>query len=108
MSKAITFFTPSGRNPADGGNVPPGPAFPGPVWGSLRAAGGAELDKAQAIVQTCRHILGIPYQEGIEQDMTFVYGNRTFQINYVEDVDEMHTFLDIYCTEIGQNAGSQQ
>jgi head-tail adaptor len=39
--------------------------------------------------------------------MTVVFEGRTFQIHFVEDEDEMHFFLNLYCSEIGQNAGAQ-
>jgi hypothetical protein len=39
--------------------------------------------------------------------MTVGFEGRTFRIKYIEDEDEMHFFLFLYCAEIGQNAGSQ-
>jgi hypothetical protein len=29
-----------------------------------------------------------------------------WQINHIQDEDRRHIFLDLYCAEVGQNAGS--
>ena len=34
------------------------------------------------------------------------FEGEMWQINYIEDEDRRHVFLDLYCAEIGQNAGS--
>jgi SPP1 family predicted phage head-tail adaptor len=105
MSRQVVLNRPGDRNPVDGGDLPSSPAIN--TWGSIRSIGGAELDKAAQIAQSSRHIVRIPYQLGVTEDMTVVFESREFQIEYIEDPDEMHYFLDLYCAEIGQNAGSQ-
>jgi SPP1 family predicted phage head-tail adaptor len=107
MSRQITLnYASAGRNTTDGGPLPPSPATTS--WASIRALKGDELDKADQIAQEADHIVRIPYQYPVNLSMTVGFEGRTFQIKYIEDEDEMHFFLDLYCAEIGQNAGSQQ
>jgi len=106
MSRQITLnYASAGRNTADGGPLPPSPAVTS--WASIRALKGEELDKADQIAQDADHIIRIPYQYPVDESMTVIFEGRTFQIKYIEDQDEMHFFLDLYCAEVDQNAGSQ-
>jgi SPP1 family predicted phage head-tail adaptor len=103
MSRQVTLNAPGGRNAADGGPQPPSPVIT--TWANIRALKGDELDKASQIAQEAEHVIRIPYQLGVNEDMTVGFESRTFQIKYIEDQDELHWFLDLYCAEIGQNAG---
>lgn len=106
MSRQITLNAPGDRNTADGGPLPPSPAIT--TWASIRALKGAELDKAAHIAQEADHVVSIAYQLGVRLDMTVGFENRSFQIKYIEDDDENHVFLDLYCAEIGQSPGGSQ
>lgn len=103
ISRKITLYQPGARNVIDGGNLPPDPQSI--CWGSIRSPQGQELDHAQGIGQEVKHIIRIPYQSPVTGDMQAGFENRMFQIRYIADEDEMHWFLDLYCSEIGQNAG---
>jgi SPP1 family predicted phage head-tail adaptor len=105
INRQITVFAPGTRNVTDGGTLPPSPLFTS--WASIRTLRGDELDRAQQIAQDVQHCLRIPYQWGVPVtgDMTVGFEKRTFQIRYIADPDEMHTWLDLYCAEVGQNAG---
>jgi SPP1 family predicted phage head-tail adaptor len=105
LSRQVVLMQPGGRNTADGSTFPPSPAIT--TWADIRSLRGEELDKAQQIAQETEHIVSIPYQIGVTLAMTVQFENRSFQIKYIEDEDERHIFLDLYCAEIGQNAGSQ-
>jgi SPP1 family predicted phage head-tail adaptor len=105
MSRRIVLLQPGARNTADGSTFPPSPSITS--WAEIRALRGQELDKAQQIAQEADHIVSIPYQTGITLAMLVEFENRIFQIKYIEDEDELHIFLDLYCAEVGQNAGSQ-
>jgi SPP1 family predicted phage head-tail adaptor len=107
FSRGITILAPGGRNPVDGSNYPPSPIFE-KVYADIRSLRGQELDKAQQIAQEADHMVSIPYQTGITLAMLVEFESRIFQIKYIEDEDERHVFLDLYCAEVGQNAGSQQ
>lgn len=103
MSRQITLSQP-GSPGQDGGNAPPSPVLT--TWASIRALRGAELDKMEQIAQEADHLVSIPYQQPVSLAMLVDFEGRTFQIAYIEDEDERHIFLDLYCHEIGQNAGS--
>jgi SPP1 family predicted phage head-tail adaptor len=104
MSRQVTLNSPGLRS-ADGGPLPPSPSIT--TWCSIRSLKGAELDKADQVAQESTHIIRIPYQLAITQNMTVVFESRIFQICFIEDEDELHVFLDLYVAEIGQNAGQQ-
>jgi SPP1 family predicted phage head-tail adaptor len=104
MRAYVQFLAPGAPNPG-GGAAPPSPTIS--AWGSISALHGEERDKAAQIDQDIDHLCCIPYQPGITGNMLIVWDQRTFQIKYIEDSDEMKVFLDIYCAEVGQNAGQQ-
>lgn len=102
MSRQITLYLPGSRA-ADGGIVPPSPFCT--TWANIRSLRGAELDRADQIAQEVELTLRIPYQIGITGDMLVGFEGEMWQISYIEDEDRRHVFLDLYCAEIGQNAG---
>lgn len=103
MSRLVTLYQPGQRNPADGTSTGPEPFVQS--WAAIRALAGEELDKAQQIAQESTHLVAVPYQHGITENMLVVFEGRTFQIKYIEDPDEMHWELRLFCAETGQNAG---
>jgi SPP1 family predicted phage head-tail adaptor len=100
----LTLYLPGSRA-ADGGNVPPSPVSTS--WADIHSLRGEELDKADQIAQDIQLVVTIPYQTGITGDMLVGFETEMWQINYIDDEDRRHVFLDLYCAEIGQNAGSQ-
>ena len=110
MNKWITFFGPPIilQSGANAGTTGPAPALFS-SWAAMFALAGEELDKAQQIAQKITHFVLVPYQLGVEEQMTFQYldgsDTRTFQIIAIDDKDEQRWQLKIYCYEIGQNAG---
>jgi SPP1 family predicted phage head-tail adaptor len=105
MSRQIVLLAPGTRNPADGSTFPPSPQIT--TWAEIRTLRGEELDKAAQIAVEADHMVSIAYQIGITLGMLVAFENRIFLIKYIEDEDERHVFLDFYCAEVGQNAGSQ-
>ena len=103
MSRQITLYTP-GDPAADGGNLPPSPFCVS--WADIRSLRGEEMDRADQIAQAVELIVTIPYQTGILGSMLVGFEAEMWQINFIEDEDRRHVFLDLYCAEIGQNAGS--
>jgi SPP1 family predicted phage head-tail adaptor len=79
-------------------------------WAAIRAMGGQEMDKAQQFAQRSTHLVTVPYQPGILENMTVNFNEagttRSFQIEYIEDTDERHVELRMMCFEMNQNAGS--
>ena len=80
------------------------PSAFGTSWAMVRALTGKEFDKAQQIDQELTHLVVVPYQPGIEENMQIVHDGRTFQILYIEDLYETKVELAIYCAERGQSA----
>jgi SPP1 family predicted phage head-tail adaptor len=106
-SRQISLVAPGARNP-DGSQQAGSPALT--TWAAIRGLAGEELDKAQQIAQRVSHLVTIPYQLGVNEGdtLSFVDGsqNRVFQIHAIDDPDERHIELRLYCAEFGQNAGS--
>lgn len=97
-----TFYEP-GLPGADGGATPDSPVFT--TWGDMHAARGEELDRAEHIGQTVDHVINIQYRRGVNENMIVGGRGRKFLIKFIEDTDESQMFLDVYCEEVGQNAG---
>jgi SPP1 family predicted phage head-tail adaptor len=104
MNRQVTLFTPGGVA-GDGGNLPPSPFCTS--WADIRSLRGEEMDRADQIAQVVELVVTIPYQMGILASMQVGFEDEMWQISYIEDEDRRHIFLDLYCREIGQNAGSQ-
>jgi SPP1 family predicted phage head-tail adaptor len=108
MNRQVTFYSPGVRSATDGTTGAPQAAFS--TWAALYAIAGVEIEKAQQIAQKVSHLVVIPYQLGVEENMTIQYldngATRIFQIEAVDDPDELRVQLKIYCFEIGQNAGA--
>jgi len=104
MNRLITFNTPA--NPTAG--IPAAPLVDS--WAAIRAIAGEEMDKVQQFAQKSTHLVTVPYQDGVFESMTLTVNEgdtmRTFQIEYLEDPDELHRELRLMCFEMGQNAGS--
>jgi SPP1 family predicted phage head-tail adaptor len=103
LTRQVTLYTPGGSN-SDGGNSPPS-AFC-TSWADIRTLRGEELDKAAQIAQVVELIVTIPYQTGVELNMLVGFEEEMWQIHHIQDEDRRHIFLDLYCGEVGQNAGS--
>ena len=104
FNRRVTLNNPA--NPTAG--ILENPAFD--CWAAMRSLAGQELDKAQQIAQRSTHLITIPYQQGVAQNMTVSFnenGNtRKMQIEFIEDPDERHVELRIMCFELNQNAGA--
>lgn len=103
MSRQVTLYQAGQHNVSDGSTLPPEPFITS--WAAMRALGGDELDKAQQIAQESTHLVVIPYQRGITENMLVEFEGRFFQIKFIEDPDELHWELRLFCSERGQNAG---
>jgi SPP1 family predicted phage head-tail adaptor len=102
MSRQVTLYLPGSRA-GDGGVLPPSVFCTS--WADIRSLRGAELDRADQIAQAVELIVSIPYQIGILESMLVGFEAEMWQISYIEDEDRRHVFLDLYCAEVGQNAG---
>jgi SPP1 family predicted phage head-tail adaptor len=103
MEHQITLMAPAARDAATGRTLPPIAAGVSPAL--IRALSGQEKDQAQQIAQSVSHLVAIPYLPGVSESMLVVFDNRSFQIQYIQDPDERQVELQMYCSELGQNAG---
>lgn len=101
FDQQVQLLMPTGRA-ADGGDLPY--SVFAISWADIRPLSARETDKGQQILQEVSHLVTIPYMPGVTQAMLVSFGNRTFQIEAVEDPDERQVELRIYCAERGQNA----
>jgi SPP1 family predicted phage head-tail adaptor len=102
MSRQVTLYLPGSRA-SDGGNAPPSAFCQSPA--DIRSLHGEELDRVDQIAQVVELIVTIPYQDGILDSMLVGFETEMWQIKFIEDEDRRHIFLDLYCAEVGQNAG---
>lgn len=107
MNRQVTFNNPGIRDVTNGSYGEPSAAFS--TWAAIYAVAGDELDKVRQIAQKVSHIVVIPYQLNVQENMTIDYidggTTRTFQIAAIDDQDEQRWFLKIFAFEMGQNAG---
>lgn len=101
MSRWISLLTAPTSVNADG-SPSAGSAF-ATSWAFISPLTGAELDKAQQIAQQVSHLVVIPYLPGVLESMLVQFGTRTFQIQFIEDPNEMQYELRLYCAERGQS-----
>ncbi len=71
------------------------------VWAKIQPVRSTDRT-AEGHFQTIRlYRVTIRYQKGLDTKMRVVYGDRTFQISSLVDVDEHHRQLDLLCEESG-------
>lgn len=107
MNQWIQILAPGGRT-AVGGQQPSSPVYTG--WAAVTKLSGAELLKAQQIVQQVTHEVVIPYpnigvaqSERMPQSGTITFDGRVLQIESISDPDERKVELRILCVERNQN-----
>jgi SPP1 family predicted phage head-tail adaptor len=69
------------------------------VWANVRPVTGSEAFRAQAVSATYSSVVEIRYRSGITPKMRVVYGERTLNIESVENVEEANRQLNLKCTE---------
>lgn len=101
MDHVISIMAPSGRN--SDGSTPPFSPF-ATSWASIRLLSGNELYKAQQIAQEVTHLVTMPYQPGITEQMKLTYQDqgtaRNFEVKAVQDPDERKVELRLLAMEI--------
>lgn len=72
------------------------------VWGKIEPISGREMEYAHSFAATVSHRVTIRYLTGLKPSFILSYGNRTFVVNGIVDVDERRIKLVLYCTEVVQ------
>jgi SPP1 family predicted phage head-tail adaptor len=76
------------------------------IWASVTAMTGSEVFKAQQYSSKATHLVKIRYLAGIQPNMTILWDNRSFQIEFWQDPDERKFELHIFCVERNTGPGS--
>lgn len=73
---------------------------------AIYTAGGRETSQASQIVSQVSHVVKIRWQGmTIKANYQVLFGDRTFTVQYVEDVLERQRVLLLYCLEVNQGGG---
>ena len=70
------------------------------VWAGIDTRTGNERYVNQQIVAESTHEITIRYCAGIKPTMRVLYGNRTFDILNVRDIEERHIEMRLTCKEL--------
>lgn len=93
------------RTPAgDGGGGQAGDPWVAPitvatVWGDIMPLNGTERLRAMKLESRVTHRIAIRFRPGVNGDMRFVLGARTFNIRAVVDLGERRRMLELLCEE---------
>lgn len=69
------------------------------VWAALRPMTGNERIQAQQVESSADSVITIRYLAGVVSTMRIKYGSRTFQILWVQNVNERNMWLELRCAE---------
>lgn len=69
------------------------------VWAKIEALTGRELQAAQQKVSEVTHKITIRWFPGIVASMNIWFAKRQFQIQDVQNPDEVHKMLELLCLE---------
>lgn len=69
------------------------------VWGSLYPVRSVEFYEIRKVQGKTTHKCYIRYREGIDTNCFISYGDKTYSIESVIDVDMSHKMLEIMCFE---------
>jgi SPP1 family predicted phage head-tail adaptor len=69
------------------------------TWAAIIVLQGRELDMAQQIMSEVTHKITIPYQTGVQSQMSVSFGTRVFEIQAILNPDERNTELQLLCIE---------
>lgn len=70
------------------------------LWASMVTTGGGEFYAAQKLNAETSALFKLRYQPGITSKMKVIYGNRTFEILNVNNVNEKFEWIHLSCKEV--------
>lgn len=73
------------------------------VWAAVEPLRGSERYRAQQVQSELAYKVTMRYRAGIKPQMRLVYGGRVLEIEAVIDVEELHRWLELLCSEVVQN-----
>lgn len=85
------------------GQMQPADTLLGTYWGAISTLGGAERVNAEQIKGEVTHRVTLRWPGAsttIVPKMRLVFKTRTFNIVWIDNVDERNRQLDVYCQEV--------
>jgi SPP1 family predicted phage head-tail adaptor len=70
------------------------------TWAKVRTLQGRELFQAGQVHADVTVKVTIRYRDDVQTNMQIQYGNRTFRIVYIVNVDEDYRYLELSCKEV--------
>ncbi len=70
------------------------------LWARIKPISGGERYINQQLIAEVTHEVTIRFYAGILPTMRVLYGNRTFDILAVHDIDERHEEMRLQCKEL--------
>lgn len=71
-----------------------------PIPCEIRTATGRDMANADQLKVNLTHVVTMWYQPDLNVTQQLVVEGRTFHITYINDVDNRHIQLKLYCTEV--------
>jgi SPP1 family predicted phage head-tail adaptor len=77
------------------------------VWAAVESLSGRDLYTAQQKNSQVTHRITMRWMDGVFARQNVWYGDRQFQIEYVENVKELNKILYLFCVERDDSAREQ-
>lgn len=70
------------------------------VWAAMDAASGRDLYAGEQVKVEVTHKIVVNYPGIAAKTNRFVYGARTFDINWIKDIEERGEWFELLCKEV--------
>jgi SPP1 family predicted phage head-tail adaptor len=97
LKRRVTLLTPATTQDTAGG--PAADVAGETTWASISGVYGQNLYQGQFVSQST-HLIVMRYRAGIVPSMRIQYGTRTFNILFIDNVQEQNTKLNLMCEEV--------
>jgi SPP1 family predicted phage head-tail adaptor len=72
-----------------------------PIPCEIRTANGREQVNAEQLKRIVSHVVTMWYQPGLNESQRLIVEDRVFNITYIDDIDNRHIQIKVYCIEAG-------
>lgn len=98
LNKRIRIEQPAGGKDADGYDTEPANALVHACWAKFSRISGTELIKANGDFGrvNCRFLVRYTTKE-LSRKMIVQYGGDDYEIQYINDYEDSHEYLEIWC-----------
>lgn len=102
LNKAISIYSKSATLDADG--YPTGtPALVHSCYAKFSRTSGTEIIKANADFANVKVRFLIRYKSGLTRKMIVKYGGDDYEIEYVNDYEDRHEYIEIFASRVTNN-----